>query len=85
MKVKVLFTFSNQIEEIKISSDLWAKLHKEQKSYYYIHKENKTFLNRWSLKPTIFNLNCLVELKGVILTDTQILKLNTNEKEGKKE
>ncbi len=75
MKVKILFTFSDEIGGIKISPDLWRKLHFNTEDYYYIHKEFNSFLNKNNLNHTIFNLNCLRELKGVILTELQIKEL----------
>lgn len=76
MRVKILFVATGNIEEIKIKSDLWYKLHSDTKNYYFIHKEYSKFLKSYSLHPTIFNLNCLRELRGVILTDSEINKLN---------
>ena len=73
MKVNLLFMPTGNIEEIKISSTLWSKLHHKQKdSNYWFNKENFLFLDKFDLKPTVFNLNCLNELKGIILTDRQV-------------
>lgn len=82
MNVKILNMFGS-IEEIKISADMWRELHFNKREYYF-RKENKVFLDKHNLKPTIFNLNCLKGLSGVILTDAQILKFN-NMKGGLKE
>lgn len=77
MNVKILDMFGS-IEEIKISADMWRTLHFNSRDYYF-RKENKVFLDKYNLESAIFNLNCLRELKGVILTDAQILKLNKRE------
>jgi hypothetical protein len=74
MKVKILFMATGNIEEIKISSGLWGGLHNHRVEHFY-NKEYDKFFKKYNLKPTIFNLNCLDVLRGVILTDAQILKL----------
>ena len=77
MKVKILLMATDNIEEIKISGGLglWGYLHSNRKNHFY-NKEYDTFLKKYNLEPTIFNLNCLDELRGVILTDIQIFNLN---------
>lgn len=81
MEVKVLFMATGNIEEIKISSDLWVGLHKHRGINHFFNKEKDLFLKKYDLKPSYFNLNCLDKFKGVILTDIQILKLK-NDKGG---
>ena len=82
MKVKILMVNNNQIENLIISPKLWRNLHESYKikkgivvkNEYYFKKEFKDFLDLNKLKSTIFNLNCLEELNGIILTKTQIKK-----------
>jgi len=74
MNIKILLIATNDIHKIKISVDLWRKLHHEQKHYFF-NKEYKIFLDKYGLKPTTFNLNCLDELRGVILTELQIFNI----------
>ena len=74
MNVKILFLATGNIEEIKINASLWWKLHQKQK-YYPFDSKFYDLLNKYNLRPTIFNLNCLFELRGIILTDAQILKI----------
>ena len=73
MEKKILNISSGAIEEIKISAFIWSALHFNKRQYFY-KKDRAEFLKRNNLKPTIFNLNCLEELGGVILTDLQIMK-----------
>ena len=77
MNVKILY-LSGIIQEIKISSILWTKIHNHRITHFF-KKEFKIFLDKYNLSPTYFNLNCLDEFRGVILTNEQIqnLKLNT--------
>ncbi|MFW6130309.1 MAG: hypothetical protein ACOC56_03920 [Atribacterota bacterium] len=58
----------------KLNAELNHKLHQDFKPYYF-KKEFKEFLDKHNLHPTIFNLNCLFELGGVILTDAQVKNL----------
>jgi len=82
MNNKLLNIFG-EIEEIKISSGDWFSLHNHRKEHFF-KKDYKTFLDKHNLKPTYFNLNCLDMLKGVILTDAQILNLEESIKGGLK-
>lgn len=77
---------TGNIEEIKISGGfgLWGGLHNQRVNHFY-NKEYDNFLKKYNLKPTYFNLNCLDELRGVILTDAQILKVKDEMKGGIKE
>lgn len=66
---------TGNIEEIKISSELWARLHNSNNHFF--NKGVSAFLKRNGLKPTMFNLNCIDKLRGVILTEAQILNLKS--------
>ena len=63
---------TNDIQNIRISPDLWRKLHNHRNRHFY-NKENDVFMRKYGLKPTSFNLSCLDLLKGIILTDRQNL------------
>lgn len=73
-----IIKLNGNVEKFNLSNALNGKLHEDFKDYY-LYKEYKDFLNKYSLEPTIFNLNCLEILKGVILTDTQIKNLKDKE------
>lgn len=82
---KKILKLNGKIENIKISSGMWEKLHQNHKVkngkvepfYYSFNKEFKYFLNKYNLRTTYFNLNCLDELNGVVLTDIEIKKLKS--------
>jgi hypothetical protein len=89
---KKILKLNGKIEQIKITSGLWGGLNTcgyvcfngKNKGVYFnyeysFNKEFKDFLDKFNLKPTFFNLNCLENLKGVILTDLQIKKLKQEE------
>jgi hypothetical protein len=72
MKVKIINKLG-MIEEIKISPDMWTWLHHDNEISF--DKDKKDFFDRFNLESTIFNINCLSKLDGVILTDMQIANL----------
>ena len=76
MEVKILFMVTGNIENIKISTNLWNSLHYHRENKHFYRKDIHNFFKKYNLKPTYFNLNCMGELMGVILTDSQILKIN---------
>lgn len=65
---KKLLNMFGVIEDIKINSEMWKKLHEEKKDYWF-KKEFNLFLENFNFESTVFNLNCLDELNGVILTE----------------
>lgn len=61
------------LENFNLSDSLNEKLHRDFEGFFY--KEWSDFLKSYGLEPTIFNLNCLELVKGVILTDSQVKNL----------
>ena len=79
--MKVLNLRSKEIEIKKISYDLWRELHQHRYVKHFYKKDYAVFLKEFNLKPSYFNLNCLDKLQGIILTKSQIIKI---ELEGRK-
>lgn len=76
-----ILKLNGNIERFNLTPDLNRKLHQHQKINkkgeaedlsFRFDKQFKAFLDKHNLEPTIFNLNCLNKLEGVILTDKQV-------------
>jgi len=72
------------IEPFKVNNPLWEKLHKDRNGYisYALKDKIKEVLEKYNLPATIFNLNCLEQLGGVILTLEEVENKKLLEKLG---
>lgn len=73
MRYKFIEMKTGKIIDKEISSPTWIGLHHDKPSG--ITDEQHIFLKSHGLSPTIFNLNCLEELNGIVLTEIQAEKI----------
>jgi len=84
MKERKILKLNGELKKFNLTNGLNHRLHqhlkidkgKAEPIRFIFRKEFKEFLDKYSLEPTIFNLNCLEELGGVVLTDLQVKELN---------
>jgi hypothetical protein len=69
MKEYHIMKLNGELEKIKINSNDWSRLHQDFKGYF--KREYSEFFKKYSIEPTIFNLNSLEIFGGVVLTKEQ--------------
>lgn len=73
MNYKFIEMDTGKIVDKNIQAGLWGGLHYAKPTG--ITREQNFFLKSHGLSPTIFNLNCLEHLQGVVLTEAQAQKV----------